>query len=170
LIETTEKTPFLRLRIQNGKIETYGFDFKSLTTKTDTTQCDFWFGIEKNEKQPTTIMTSRNGGIIPILSGEVESSLLYEKVSAPTTGYKTSCVLKGDEEGFFIKCRDGKTYAKIILEKATMDVGSPMGQGSYYKDLGKLFSYLYQPNGTTNLSYSTTQINLENFLVDYRLR
>jgi hypothetical protein len=170
MIETTEKTPFLRHRIQNNKITTYGFDFTSLTTKTDTAQCDLWFKVEKSEKQPTTIVTNRNGGIIPILSGDIESSLLYEKVSAPTTGYKPDYTLKGDEEGFFIKYRDGKTYAKIILEKATMDVGSPMGQGTYYKELGRYFSYLYQPNGTTDLSYSTTQINLEDFLVDYRLR
>ena len=168
--ETTEKTPFLRIRIQKNKITTYGFDFTSLTTKTDTAQCDLWFKVEKSEKQPTTIVTNQNGGIIPVLSGEIESSLLYEKVSAPITGYKADYTLKGDEEGFFIKCRDGKTFAKVILEKATLDIGSPTGQGDYYKELGKHFSYLYQPNGTTDLSYSTTQINLENFLVDFRLR
>ena len=168
--EMTEKTPFLRIRIQNNKITTYGFDFKSLTTKTDTAQCDLWFKVEKSEKQPTTIVTNKNGGIIPILSNEIESSLFYEKVSAPTTGYNADYTLKGDEEGFFIKCRDGKTYAKVILEKATLDIGSPTGQGDYYKELGKFFSYLYQPNGTTDLSYATASINLENFLVDFRFR
>lgn len=168
--EITEKTPFLRIRIQNNKVTTYGFDFTSLTTKTDTAQCDLWFRVEKSETQPTTIVTNKHGGIVPILSGEIVSSLLYEKTIAPTTGYKTDYTLKGDEEGFFIKCRDGKTYAKVILEKATLDVGGPAGQGDYYKELGKNFSYLYQPNGTTDFSYSTTQINLENFLVDYRLR
>jgi hypothetical protein len=167
--EITEKTPFLRIRIQNNKITTYGFDFTSLTTKTDTAQCDFWFKVE-SEKQPTTIVANKNGGIIPILSREIESSLLYEKVSAPTTGYKAGYTLTDDVEGFFIKCRGGETYAKIILEKATFDIGSPMGRGNYQKELGKHFSYLYQPNGTTDLSYSATQINLEDFLVDLRLR
>lgn len=178
-LETTDKTPFLRIRIHADKdrnrldlnnIETFGFDFSSLTTKTDTAQCDLWFKIEKREGQPMTILTNKSGGIIPIYNNEIKSSFFYEKSIAPTTGYKNEYLFKGNEEGFFILCRDGKTYGKIILEKSNIDHSSPDGKGSFYKDFGKKFSCLYQPNGSTDLSYSRTEIDLENFLVDYRLK
>ena len=78
--------------------------------------------------------------------------------------------LTGSEEGFFVRCRDSKTYGKIILEKSAIDISAPDGQGSRYKEFGKNFSCLYQPNGTTDLTYSQTDIDLENFLVDFRQR
>ncbi|MFM2224833.1 MAG: hypothetical protein RJA07_1035 [Bacteroidota bacterium] len=173
----TNKIPFLRIRIHEGKnhsldytnIETFGFDFSTLTTNNDTSKCDLWFKIEKKEEQPTIINTNKNGGIIPIYNDEVKSSLLYEKSTAPTTGYKNEIELKGNEEGFFVLCRDGKRYGKIILEHSSIDISSPDGHGSFYKEFGKNFSCLYQPNETTNLSYSIPNLNLENFLVDYRL-
>jgi hypothetical protein len=178
-LETTDKTPFLRIRIhadQNrnsldlNNIETFGFDIASLTMKTDTAQCDLWFKIEKREGQPTTILTNKKGGIIPIYNNEINSSFLYEKSIAPTTGYQNEYLFKGNEEGYFVLCRDGKTYGKIILEKSSVDRSRPDGKGSFYKDFGKYFSCLYQPNGSTDLSYSPTDIDLEDFLVDYRLR
>lgn len=177
--DLNENFPFIRVRIpgvENGQgldfknATTYGFDFKSLTTKSDTTQTDLWFRIVNKEEQPTTIATSVNGGLIPILDTEIKSSLLYEKSIAPTTGYVTTYKLTGSEAGFFVRCRDGKTYGKIILEKSDIDISSPDGQGSYYKEFGKNFSCLYQPNGTTDLTYSQTDIDLENFLVDFRMR
>jgi hypothetical protein len=178
MLDITDKVPFLRIRIHGGernsldlnKIETFGFDFSTLTTSNDISKCDLWFKIEKKEVQPTTINTNTNGGIIPIYDNEVKSSLLYEKTTAPTTGYKNELVLKGNEEGFFVLCRDGKTYGKIIWEKSGIDISSPDGQGSFYKEFGKNFSCLYQPNGTTDLSYSRSDISLEDFLVDFRLR
>jgi hypothetical protein len=179
MLDLNEEFPFMRIRIpaeKNGKemdfknALTFGFDFKTLKTNSDTTQTDLWFKIENKEGQPTTIVTSVNGGLIPILGSEIKSSLLYEKTIAPTTGYVSTYKLTGSEEGFFIRCRDGKTYGKIILEKSAIDISSPDGQGSYYKEFGKNFSCLYQPNGTTNLTYSQTDIDLEDFLVDNRQR
>jgi hypothetical protein len=67
-------------------------------------------------------------------------------------------------------CHDGKTYGKIIWEKSSVDISRPDGQGSFYKGFGENFSCLYQPNGTTDLSYSTPGIDLENLLVDIRLK
>lgn len=179
MLDLNENFPFIRVRIpavKNGQgldfknAVTLGFDFKTLKTNSDTTQTDLWFRIENKEGQPTTIATSLNGGLIPILGSEIKSSLLYEKTIAPTTGYVSIYKLTGSEEGFFIRCRDGKTYGKIILEKSAIDISSPDGQGSYYKEFGKNFSCLYQPNGTTDLTYSQTDIDLEDFLVDIRQR
>ena len=179
MLDIKEDFTFMRVRIpavKNGQgldfkyAITFGFDFKTLIINSDTTQTDLWFRIENKEGQPTTIATSVNGGLIPILESEIKSSLLYEKTIAPTTGYVTSYKLTGSETGFFVRCRDGKTYGKIILEKSAIDISSPDGQGSYYKEFGKNFSCLYQPNGTTDLTYSQTDIALEDFLVDIRLR
>lgn len=179
MLDLNENFPFMRVRIpavKNGQgldfknAVTFGFDFKTLKTNTDTTETDLWFKVENKEGQPTTIETSANGGVIPILDSEIISSLLYEKNIAPTTGYVTTYKLTGSEAGFFVRCRDGETYGKIILEKSAIDISSPDGQGSYYKEFGKNFSCLYQPNGTTDLTYSQTDIDLENFLVDFRMR
>ena len=93
------------------------------------------------------------------------SSFLYEKTSAPTAGYKKEYSLNGQEEGFFILCRDGKTYAKIVLEKTNTNDIIPEGE-----DFGKFFSYLYQANGSRDLSFPKTDINLKNFLIDFRWR
>lgn len=178
-LDMNENFPFMRVRIpavKNGQgldfknAVTFGFDFKTLKTNSDTTQTDLWFRIENKEGQPTTIATSLNGGLIPILDSEIKSSLLYEKTLAPTTGYLTTYKLTGSEAGFFVRCRDGKTYGKIILEKSAIDISSPDGQGSYYKEFGKNFSCLYQPNGAPDLTYSQTDIDLEDFLVDFRQR
>ena len=168
-IETTEKSPYLRIRIQGldnnnldfNNIKTFGFDFSTLTTNTDVTQCDFWFKIEKKEGQPKILQTNKNGGLIPILDSEIKSSLLYEKNVAPTNGYKSEYKLNGNEAGFFVLCKDGKTYAKIILDKSLIDISSPDGQGSFYKEFGQRFRYLYQPNGTADLSNPYTDIDLE---------
>jgi len=179
MLDSNEEFPFMRVRIpaaKNGKgldfknAITFGFDFKTLKTNSDTTQTDIWFKIENKEGQPTTIATSVKGGLIPILDSEIKSSLLYEITIAQTTGYLTNYNLTGSEAGFFICCRDGKTYGKIILEKSAIDISSPDGKGSYYNEFGKNFSCLYQPNGTTDLTYSQTDIDLEDFLVDIRLR
>lgn len=169
-LDATDKTPFLRIRIHSGKVETYGFDFSSQITSIDTSKCDIWFKPINREEHPTIIVASKSGGIIPIYFDEIKSSFFYEKALAPTTGYLHEYKLKGNEEGFFVLCRDGKTYGKIIFEKSAIDVSGPDGKGSFYKEFGKKFSCLYQPNGTNDLSYSTPDINLENFLVDIRLK
>jgi hypothetical protein len=158
---TTDQTPFLRLRTENDKTVTFGFDFTTLTTKVDTLNCDLWFKIERT---PATLVVPKSGGIIPILKSDVKSSLLYEIEQAPTTGYGRSYKLTGDEDGFFIKCRDGKTFAKIILNKGTVDMA---GKAGVFKDQGKHFSYFYQQNGSTDLAYPRTKIDLERFLVDF---
>lgn len=190
-LDSDKEDPMLRVHIpakkDNNELDfknatTFGFDFQSLTTISDTTRTDIWFRLEDKEISsdtlvnimsfedkeipPTTLVTSIKGGLIPIFSNEIESSLLYEKNTAPTKGYVTSYKLTGSELGFFVRCRDGKTYGKIILGASEIDLSSPDGQGSYYKEFGRSFIYLYQPNGTTNLAYYHTDIDLENFLLN----
>lgn len=96
--------------------------------------------------------------------------MLYEKTKAPKSGYFSTYRLTGDEAGFFVLCRDGKSYGKIILEQSEIDLSSPDGKGSFYKEFGVNFSSLYQTNGSNDLSYRVYDIDLEDFLVDFRYR
>ena len=170
--------PFMRVRIYSDKKstklnfnnwETFGFDFKKMSVTSDTLNADIWFDKITKEEQPKTIKTNLLGGVIPINNNEVKSSLLFEKETAPNTGYLTSYNLKGNEEGFFVKCRDGKTYGKIILEKSAIAHIGPDGKGGFIKEFGKYINCLYQPNGTTNLTFQIEEIDLEDFLVDFRM-
>ncbi|WP_179020604.1 carboxypeptidase-like regulatory domain-containing protein [Winogradskyella forsetii] len=169
--------PFLRVRVyDNDNVlnfenqETYGFDHESLIMSLDTINSDFWFKQIRKDNPPSVIKTNPQGGIKPIFENEISSSVLYEQNIAPTKGYKTEYILTGNEEGFFVLCRDGKTYGKLIFENSTIDIGKPDGNGGYYKEFGKNFNWIHQENGSTNLTYPNSEIDLENFLVDYRLR
>jgi hypothetical protein len=169
--------PFLRVRVyDNDNVlnfenqETYGFDHESLEMSLDTINSDFWFEKIRKDNPPSVIKANAQGGIKPIFVNELSSSVLYEQSQAPTEGYKTEYILTGNEEGFFVLCRDGKTYGKLIFEKSTIDIGTPDGNGGYYKEFGKNFNWIHQENCSTNLTYPNSEIDLESFLVDYRLR
>ncbi|WP_282089573.1 hypothetical protein [Aquimarina algiphila] len=150
-----------------GNAQTFGFDFKSLKTNSDTTQTDLWYKIDNKEGLPSTIVTSHKGGLIPIFSNELKSSfvydLLYEKTTAPVIGYVSLYKLTGKEKGFFIRCRNGN-YGKMIFGGEELSVSVPDGQGGYYKEFGKDIICLYQSNGTTDLTYPQTDIDLKSFL------
>lgn len=175
---TGDELPFLRVRIayhENSsvysfnEIETLGFDFHTLTTTSDTANSDIWFKpvIRKESEwlQPYILIANKGGGIMPVYSHEFKSSFLYDKPVAPQQGYVQEYEFKGNEDGFFVLCRDGRTYGKIIFEKSLVSSGK-----DGFTDFGRYFSCLYQPNGTTNLFYSATNIDLESFLVDGRQR
>lgn len=172
-------TPFIKIKFHDkdnedkldlGDIKTFGFDMKTFTTTTDTSQADFWFKIEKKDEMPNIIKANSDGGLIPILNYEIKSSLLYEKNIAPKSGYINEYSLTGKEEGLFILCRDKKTYGKIIFEKSSVESSGPDKNGNYRKEYGKIFSCFYQPDGTTNLTNPKVDIDLEDFLTDGRMR
>jgi len=167
--------PFLKVRIyylENtsrlnfDSMETFGFDFFSRKITKDTANCDVWFRPVLKDDQPF-ILVANKGGILPVYSNEVKSSFYYDKPIAPMNGYVKEYQFQGNEDGFFVLCRDGKTFGKIIFEKSTISKGDIEGK---YVDRGKHFSSLYQPNGTTDLSYPDPNIDLEKFLTDGRLR
>lgn len=176
LLDLNSNTPFLRVRFQKNQneenidIQTFGFDMNKMQTTLDLKNADFWFKIENSEKQPNTIFTNKMCGIIPIKYKDFESSLLYEKNAAPINGYVTEYELSKDDKGFFVRSRDGNTYGKVIFENSEIDSSTPDGKGGFYKDYGKNFTCLYQPNGTTNLAYQYVDFDLERFLVDGGLR
>lgn len=166
--------PFLGLRIYAdvitkkldlNRVETIGFDLINFKSTTDTSTADFWFMIEKKQGQPSVICASKDGGILPIKDEETTTSLLYTHITAPDSVYFSSYELKSDEHAFFVLCRDGKTYGKIILERTLIDKSIPDGKGSYFMEYGRQFSCLYQSDGTRNLAYSIPDMDLENYLL-----
>lgn len=171
LLEPNSSTPFLRIRFQeNQNTQSFGFDMSKMQTTNELEKADFWFKIESEEKQPRTILTNEMGGVVPIKYNDYESSLLYEKHIAPLNGYVTEYELLKEDKGFFVRSKDGKTYGKVIFEDSEIDTSSPDGKGGSYKEYGKNFTCLYQPNESTNLSYSYKDLDLERFLVDGGLR
>ena len=136
----------------------------------DLENCDFWFKLPNIVSQPSIISAHKNGGMIEIREKEIKSSILYEKFIAPENGYRSELTLSKETIGFFLKCKDGKSFAKIFFEKSEIDVNIPDGEGGRYSEYGKAFNCLYQPNGTHDLSFPLKQINLENFLVDIRMK
>jgi hypothetical protein len=174
--DITDSTPFLRTRFSYDssekltRISTFGFALDQLRTSNDTSECDIWFRPTNKEGQPTVICANNKGGIIPVYSNAIASSFFYEKTTAPLNGYFREYTLQGNEEGFFVLSRDGRTYAKLIFEKSVVDISSPDVNGGSYKEYGKYFSCLYQPNGTNDLSYSSPDIDLIDFLVDFQLQ
>jgi hypothetical protein len=130
----------------------------------------FGFSLLTKKGHPKQLLRTKAVGFFQFIQNEIKSSFFYEKTSAPVTGYLREYKLKGNKEGFFVLCRDGRTYGKLIFDKSEIDHSAPDDKGGFYKDFGKQFSCLYQPNGTTDLSYSTPDLDLESFLVDHSLR
>lgn len=121
---------------------------------------------------PTIFRGSLRGGIIPFFYQDVEETTFFEKNIAPKKGYlqqyKLINKIGNTEIGFFIKCRDGKTYAKLIRQDYTYH------KGNWCKDedcksplmveIGYAFHCLYQTNGSRNLAYMPMNFSLEDFL------
>lgn len=170
-----EAIPYLRQRVYSNpatdeldfaNIESWGYDFINSKNSPNTDSIDIWFRSVNKEEHPTTMLTNPNGGLIPIYNKDVQSSLLFEKKEAPLDGYVTEYELQGNEEGFFVKCRDGLTYAKLLMEKSKIDKSSPSKNG-YYKEWGYNFGSIYQTDSSRTFNYNQ-DIDLEQFLVDYR--
>lgn len=99
--------------------------------------------IDRNSelRYPKILITSERGGIMPIPRNANEIN------KAPTEGYVKKIQLKGNEQGFFIKCRDGKTYARLLIFSLEYDRSSPYADG-HFKDYGIMFNVVLQTEGS----------------------
>ncbi|NQY08663.1 MAG: hypothetical protein HRT71_04010 [Flavobacteriales bacterium] len=172
-----EETPYLRQRVYSNPetkeldfttTESWGYDFVNSKNTVIIDSADIWLKSVSKEEHSTILITSNKGGLVPIYSSEIDNTLLFEKLEAPQEGYLTEYQLTGNEEGFFVRCRDGVTYGKLIMEKSKIDISSPHAKG-YFKEWGYNFSSLYQPDSSRRFDYYLN-IDLEDFLVDYRYK
>jgi hypothetical protein len=100
-------------------------------------------GVEKysGAGYPKILIASDKGGIVPIFNKSKDAI-----IKAPETGYVNRYELNGKEKGFFIRCRDGKTYARLMIFSPEYDRSSPYKNGSI-KDYGIMFNVELQTEG-----------------------
>ncbi len=100
-------------------------------------------GIEKysGTGYPKTLIAPEKGGIVPIFNKAKDAI-----IKAPEVGYVNRYELSGKEKGFFVRCRDGKTYARLMIFSPEYDRSSPYKNGSV-KDYGIMFNVEVQTEG-----------------------
>ena len=117
--------------------------------------------IEKNDKNvfPKVLVTAETGGIVPVFIGSNQS---IDK--APDSGYQKKYQLAGNERGFFIKCRDGKSYARLMIFSLEYDRSSPYQDGSF-KDHGIMFNVELQTIG--NEFGNPANLRLDHYILEH---
>lgn len=134
-------------KLYNDSVKIIGYDFINSRQTEDTLNADLWCTFPDTLDFPQVLIANKRGGIIPIFYNEIRSMLEFEKRIAPETGYVKEYIRNEGEAGYFVKCRDGKTYVKPFLE------GMVSKSAGYYRQYGLEFKYFYQPDGTRNFRY-----------------
>lgn len=153
--------------LKSDSVQTLGFDFSSFQITSDTTNCDIWFAPLSEKGHTSVIVSNSKGGIIPV---KEVNNFLFDLPTAPETGYTGRHRLIGNEQGFFVLCRDGKTYGKIVFLSMSVESNFSDGNGGRYIEYGKPFHALYQPTGSRDLSYYVPDLDLERYLVSIEYR
>lgn len=108
---------------------------------------------------PKTLITPEKGGIVPIFD---KSQNAINK--APQSGYVSKYKITGDERGFFVRCRDGKTYARLMLYSLEYDHSGPY-KGGAIKELGIMFEVELQAAGRE--FNSPEDLRLDYYILDH---
>lgn len=154
----TQNTPFISQktihtygrRKPEQSLEINGYDF--LEKERSSTVYDLGLNIKGfGNNKLVELITLGKGGIYPVYNTEISESFFLEMENAPLLGYQKSYRLKGTEAGFFIKCRDGQHFAKIILDKQLYQLQFNNEQDSIV-ELGLKFHYIIQHH-PANLNY-----------------
>jgi hypothetical protein len=121
--------------------EYYGINILNGTNTKSLDSMDI--GVEQSAEinYPKVLVTSERGGIVPIFKNTKN-----EINKAPKEGYVRRYQLKGNEQGFFIRCRDGKTYSRLMIYSLEYDRSTPYKNG-HFKDYGIMFNVLLQNVG-----------------------
>jgi hypothetical protein len=119
--------------------ESYGIDLINARNTISIDSADILPIISAGDKYPTIFSSNENGGIIPILRGGDISI-------APSNGYLRSYKLVGNEKGFFVKCRDGKTFARLVIFSLNNSKSGYISDSVYF-DYGIMFKAFIQKGG-----------------------
>jgi hypothetical protein len=129
----------------------WGFDFLSGRNTLNLDSADIW--VEINEQSgKIMLLASPEGGIFPVLDSSANDFLLGY-TQAPEKGYQKSYILKGDEAGFFVLCRNGVNVAKMIPEDKICVLSYTTSDGKKVEEKGIRFNYLFQPDLKNRLSF-----------------
>lgn len=116
--------------------------------------------IERNDypKYSKVLIANKKGGIIPILENSDN-----DNSTIPIEGYVNKYKITGNEKGFFIKCRDGKSYSRIMIFSLEYDRTSPFKDG-HFKDFGIMFNIILQTEKKE--SNNTDNIRLDHYILE----
>ncbi|WP_198416732.1 carboxypeptidase-like regulatory domain-containing protein [Marinilabilia rubra] len=122
----------------------WGYDFLYGINTSNLDSADVWVEINKTNKR-IVLNAADGGGIFPVVKSDSEN-FLTSLTRAPQSGYVKTHVLKGDEAGFFILCRNGINVAKMIPENRVCVLKYKNDDGNQVKETGIRFDYLFQPD------------------------
>ena len=126
------------------KTSAWGFDFLDGRNTSNLDSADIWVEINKSNDR-IILNAAPEGGIFPV--SKLDSEDFFTSLTkAPESGYVRTHVLKGDEAGFFILCRNGINVAKMIPDKRVCVLSYPDNEGNRVKETGIRFDYLFQPD------------------------
>jgi hypothetical protein len=142
-----------------------GYDLKNNKKCKDTSTADLLI-LSTNDSTLDILKSHKKGGVVPIYNDNRPRTLLFfEQLIAPEFGYKQTHILNGDEIGFFVKTKEG-FFAKIILNEGRHSSTERDIKGrELEKDFILAFEYIYQKNGSNDLTYCPENFNLANYLI-----
>ncbi|TAJ14326.1 hypothetical protein DMA11_05585 [Marinilabiliaceae bacterium JC017] len=159
-------TPFIRekwqqpdsIKARKTKKEWWGYDFinQKATNLIDST--DIWLEYKNKSSNNYVLKSTNQGGILPIFKSEIQTSFLLEMEKAPLEGYLDSYKPTGKEAGYFILCRNGKTFVKMIPEDYLCKV-SYQTDKNVINETGIRFSYALQNDKLHPYSFPVVEIN-----------
>lgn len=163
----SQSIPFIReCHVWKGEKEnsketlTWGFDFLYGINTPNLDSADVWVEINKTNGR-IILNAAEKGGIFPVSKSDSEN-FITNITRAPGEGYVKTHVLKGDEAGFFVLCRNGVNVAKMVPENRVCVLTYKDKEGHKVKETGIRFDYLFQPNLKNRLyfpvSASTAQM------------
>lgn len=147
-----------RLANQNVDSEHYGIDLLRAINTTSTDSADLMLSTDPEDYRRRMLIAGGKGGIIPIFNKKK-----IDLNRAPEKGYRTHYVLKGNEKGFFVKCRNGRAYARLDIFSAEFKASTALGH-TYAIDKGMMFHALLQRDGRY---FSTAKdFSMKYYLID----
>ncbi|MBS2098008.1 hypothetical protein [Carboxylicivirga linearis] len=127
-----------------------GFDF--LNQQSNLSQFDIGLNIKKQQNNyEIELFATQEGGIFPVYSNQISESFFLEIENAPLHGYQKNYRINGNEAGYFLKCRDGKHFAKVVFKPELYKLNITSRQDSIV-EMGLKFNYILQ-NDSTSYSY-----------------
>ena len=120
------------------QVEYYGIDILKGKTTRHPDSADITISPTIKSGHPKFSVSSIDGGLVPFFDS-TDSQI------APQNGYLKTYELDGNEKGFFIRCRDGKSYARLSIV-ADYSRSAPCSNG-HFEDVGIMFDVELQTNG-----------------------
>jgi hypothetical protein len=140
----------------NKSFATVGINLIEGVTSLTQSSCDLW--VELNDDDSSLIVTTlENGGIQPIFNDNI--------LTAPVDGYVQQYKVTGNEKGFFIRCRDGKKYGRLIIFSSEYEKSSPNGDG-FFVDKGMMFKTYLNTEGKLDFNILPLDVSLEQYILE----